>query len=345
MDPYYYLALINTPQPGMPPLFFYLAGLPIVPVAFLTTLVMLVLLYKIFNQLGTPNPLLPVLLVGAAPGLTFRMAVFEDDLLGIPLGLAAIHLWLAGRKWCALGLCFISYFFAWRGIALFAMMLVLSWIAERFRYWWILLPGLLLQFKPNNLVGEEAFGLPFMPIVLMGTLLGLKAWNKVPTFVQVWAGFFLFLGLLNAKWLWLAAFPLAFMLYALYWDIKKEKLYGFVIFAVGVGLFCGSMLVISSVPYPQQFEDISVMKTYIGEEKFYNSWEYGHWFNYNGMNPLNTNLNPFEQRGMTPPHKWNTTWVVYNNCTEGVRGYDMIENFTWSCLYRIEVPQSSDVFQ
>ena len=331
MDPYYYLSLVGTPQPGMPPLFFFLAGLPTVLVAFLSTICIVFLTYKIFTQLGAPNPLIPTLLVGAAPGLTFRMALFEDDLLGVPLGLAAIHLWLKGHRILALALCGISYFVAWRGTMLFAAMLGLSWLAERTKWWWINIPMLGLYFQPNNLVGEEQLGIPFLPIVLMGTLLGFAAWKKVPTFVQVWAFFFLGLGILNAKWLWLAAFPLAFMLYKLYWDQNKEKLYGFVIFAVGVGLFCGSMLVVSSEPTAQQFADIQEMKLYIGEEAFDNSWHFGHWFNYNGMNPINTNLHPSAY--IAPP--WNTTWAVYHNCSEELVGYDMFKNFTWACLYRL----------
>jgi len=334
MDPYYYLAHAGVPQPGMPPLFFHLAGLPPSAVAFLATLCTLILAYLIFNQLGARNPLIPSILITAAPGLTFRMAIFEDDLLGIPLGLGAILLWLKGRRWVALGLCFISFFFAWRGTALYGAMLVLSWIAERWKHWWVLLLGLMVHFKPNNLVGEENFGLAYMPVVLMGLLIGVKAWKKVPMFVQVWAGFFLFLGLLNAKWLVFAMFPLAFMLYKLYENYDKKKLYGFCILVCGAGLILGSLMVYQSAPTEHQFNDLMDMKQYIGEAEFGNSWHLGHWMKHLGMNPINDNLHPNEEMGMVPP-PWNTDWAVHHNCSFPMEPYKMFKNYSWACLYRL----------
>lgn len=337
MDPYYYLHYAGVVQPNMPPLFFHLAGLNLILIAFAAIFSVLILTYFIFNQLGARKPLLPTLLVAAAPGLTFRAAIFEDDLIGIPIGLGAILLYLKGRKIEAFGLLFIGYFFAWRGTAVFAVMLALSWVAERFKHWWVLLPALALRFRPNDLVGEEAFGLPYMPIVLLGALLGLKAWNKVPVFVQVWAGFFLFLGLLNAKWLWLACFPLAFMLYKLYWDYPKEKLYGFIILVVGLGIVFGSFMVYQSAPSNNQFEDMLDMKTYIGEEEFGNSWWLGHWMTYLGLNPINNNLNPNIEMGMIPT-PWNTTWAVHHNCTHPMAPYELVKNYSWACLYRLPTP-------
>lgn len=326
MDPYYYLAHIGVPQPGMPPLFFYLAGLPPVAVAFIITLMVLILSYFIFNQLGARNPLIPSLLVSAAPGLTFRMAMFEDDLIGIPIGLGAILLWLKGRKLEALGLCFIGYFVAWRGTALFAVMLLLSWLAERFKYWYFALPALLIKIRPDSMVGENNIGLIYIPIVLLGLFFGVRGWKTSPKFVQIWAAFFLFCGVMQAKWLWLAAFPLAYMLYDYIsgWDEKKIK--GFLILFCGLGLVFGSWMVYSAAPKAQQFTDIQS----INATEIDNDWEFGHWLRYNGIEPTNDNLYPGRA---IPPDRWEKEFALSKNITDG---YELVDNFTWSLLLRKE---------
>lgn len=327
MDPYYYLHYLNLPQPGMPPLFFFLAGLPTVLVAFLSLSCVLIMCYIIFNQLGAPSPLLSVLLVGAAPGLTHRMALFEDDIVGIMFGVFAILLYTHGRKFEAVLFCAIGYILAWRGTALFGAMLVLAFIAERFKYWWALLPLAAIQFRPDTMIGENALGVIFIPIVLLGLFFGIRGWKTSPTFVQVWAAVFLTVGILQAKWLWLAAFPLAFMLYDYIKGWDKKKIQGFMIMCVGIGLLFGSWMVYSSVPTSQQFADIQEIKTYTNSVD--NSWEFGHWLRYNGIEPTNDNLHPEFEIGK---EEWVKEYALHRN--ETLPGYTLVKNYSWALFLR-----------
>ena len=335
-DPFYYLAHAGDPQPGMPPAFFYLAELPIPLVTFAVVLATLLITYLIHNQLGADNPLSSVALLLAAPGLLFSMNKFEDDILGLPLCLGAVYLYMKGHKLPAAALLFLTFFVAWRGALAFAAMLMLQWLSKHFKYWYFALPLLCLYFWPNSLVGEEMFGLALVPVVLLGLLWGMLQWQKTCRFNRVWASFFLFLGVVNAKWLWLAAFPLALMTHEWSWERKKS-----VAILICGGLLFGGYWVVKAEPTMQQFDDLMEIKNST-TGMISNSWQTGHWANYLGIDTLNNNLNPQEIRGMKPP-PWDTQYAIWHNFTNPLTGYVLVKNYSWIGLYEKEVTVNESV--
>ena len=331
MDSYYYLHYAGNPQPGMPPVFFHLAQYDPVALSLLFTFLMLAVFYLICNQLGVANAILPPVLLLAAPSITFRMALGEDDLMGIVVCLLAILFYLKAQKnrlwYLGVAALLPMYFLVWRGIALFFVMIAFHEIVKRCKYAWGLLPLLYLQFTPDNLVGEQSWGFIFAPIVLLGLLTGLKGWNKTELFIRAWAGFFLAVGIFQAKYLWFAAFPLAIMLVDALKSEDKKKVQTLLIVMLGVGFFMGAQMVIQSQPTSQQMADYQEIANLT--DSIDNSWHYGHHLRYHGIEPLNDNLHP-EWR--VPDVNWENEWAL-SHIPLG-DDYRLVKNFTWSLLYQ-----------
>ena len=338
MDPFYYMAYGSEPQPGMPPLFFFLTTIPSLLLSFVVTASVLYLFYLIWVEAGgqpiPSSPLNPLWLLIAAPAFFLRMAIFEDDLIGIPLCLFAVLIFLIGEKKsrlykvAALGLTAVGYFVVWRGCILFLALFMFYELVKRFKWGWLTLPFVTIYpgLQPSTFVGEAQAGFLFLPVFMMGLLLGVLGWFKTHKFIQVWAFFFLGLGLLQARWLWLATFPLAIMLWEFLKDHKKKE--AFLIVAVGLGLFMGSMTIIQSQPLSQQMSDLKEVISITGNNEINNCWWTGHWLYWLGGNPRYTNLRP-------QPISYNPGPAPYHLTNESLN-LTLVRDFQWIRLYRQE---------
>lgn len=329
MDPYYYLHHAGDAQPGMPSLFFGIAELPPLPVTFVLTAILLYLFWLIGLECGvfgiSPLSSIGITLVLSAPAFLLRSALFEDDLIGVPISLFCLYLYIKAKsnweKALAVLLLVAASVVAWRGCLLYVGMLVFYELAKRTKKIWLSLPALAFYFRPDNLVGEHSVGFLFVPISLLGATLGLMGWCKSKLFVRVWAVWFLALGILQAKWLWLATFPLVLMLWEYLKDQKKRDT--FLVIAIGLGYFMGAMAVMQSAPSAQQMEDVQEISLITYNYTVANSWHFGHWLRWAGANPINDNLHPDRQ-------DWNGTWLLSH---EPLEGYKLVKNYSWALLY------------
>lgn len=325
-DPYFYLAFIGQPQPGFPPLFFYvLQFIDLNLIVFLATATIIFFFGLIVRERGAAQESsLPLMFLLAAPAFTFRLAFLEDDLIGVPLCLIAVWLYLKNRKHEAFALLAISALVAWRGCLLFLGFLAFNEVRERTKLAWLALPVLALFVRPDAIVGENSLGFLFIPITLLSVTLGLLNWKSASGFNKAWSAWFLALGILSAKWLWLAVFPLAIMLSDLVQNSNRRD--GFVVMVVGLGLFIGSLFVLNAAPTGAQLHDIQMVVDICGSSEINNEWWLGHWLRYNGGNPRYSNLKHTPEAYMPGP--------AACHLTNSTLGLPLVRDFGWIRLYQ-----------
>ena len=327
-DPYYYLAYASNPQSGMPPLFFYLSGLPTIPVTLILIAASLFLFYRIAKEARSPNPVLTTALLLGAPVLFLRAAIFEDDLLGLPVSLGLVYAFMrtdGWARWLVIVTTVLLGFQVWRPLWLFAGLFVFWEIVTRFRWAWLTLPMLgVVGYTGTSaaMVGENQPGLLYIPVMLLGLALGITGIIK-GGFMAAWAVWFLFLGLLQAKWLWLAVFPLGIILHR---EVYGKKNYqALMVLVIGLGVVMGSLYVVNAQPTLGQMTDLAEVVRIADGAEINNEWWTGHWLVWLGGNARYTNLSPTPEAYMPGEARYHLTTEVLP--------LPVIKNYTWVVLY------------
>lgn len=332
-DSYYYLAHAGDPQQGFPFPMFFVALLPIPLITFATTLAAALLLGLIARKAGVSEAHYPVLLLLAAPIILMKFAEIEDDLIGVAFCLAAVYfLFKFYEGWTIkesdsntfwLIACLAAGLLCWRGAYMFVGLFVFYFLTKRSKWFWLALPAMAAVIRPDNIVGENNIGLIYIPIALLGVILGVLNPNIRKGFVGVWAIWFLFAGLLRAKWLWLAAFPLAILL----WDHVRfsKKAEGFILLAVGLGLFVGMMSVVQGPPTATQMHDLEDVVIRCNGSEINNEWWVGHYLIQLGGHPRYTNLFP-------QPTAYMPGAAVYHLTNETL-ALPLVRDYGWMKLY------------
>lgn len=341
-DSYYYIHYANQPQPGFPPLFFFLSNINNIALTYCAAFLSLSLLYCIATQLNSREPLWAAALLLAAPGVIFKLSEIEDDVLGIVCVLACLAFYISAdkndesfiSKVAPILSLFLVALIAWKAAVLFLGFVALYEIAKRFKYWPILLLVVPFFIRPDSLVSEDAMGLLYAPIVLLGTIAGFKGWNKTTLFTRVWALSFLVLGICQAKFLWLAAFPLAIMLMDALRDEPEKKVAKVVSLFIVLGLAFGGFMVLKGAPSAELISDMKDIKAITGDKLVANSWHFGHWMRYAGLNPLNDNLHP---GAAVNESNWTQAYALHHNSSYPLpEHYHLLHNYSWGALYEKE---------
>ena len=346
MDPYYYLHYAGQPQHvadapfGMPPLFFYVALIPWQVICVGSLLIFAGLAYLIAKETNNPDPALAMALISVAPMLAFRFAMPEDDIIGILLGFAFIYCCMrlkpfAGKVvpwlYCNYkGLCVCAIiafvgFFTWKLFPIFMVFPLVSWTTKKF--WPIIAIGgaaMLAASQLNTIVGENILGIIAAPITLFGLIIGLKGIKDAPHTLKMMTIYFLCMGAVAAKFLWLCILPLALCLSIALQGMKNKDFA--IVFLIGVGLMFGAYYTLGAMPTKLHTSDLKEIANITNGELIANDWTWGHWLRYYGANPTEDNLSPKWVYSTDPAAEW---------ClTENRLPADLVKNFSWVHLYR-----------
>lgn len=291
-DSYYFLlnARAGVVDPSLPPVFQYLAiataGWGHLVIPSILAAVDIILLMMIGRKLKLNNWHLVGLALLFVPVLMFRAAVFEDDILGFPLLLLAVLIFLH-NKWAGL-IATLPLVFVWKMWIIVAAMFVFFMLPE--------IPAVALLFAmamyflfsfTGSGVAEEmplTIGVAFVfyPMILafIQMVTGKLRDNE---FLFRWSIFGVALSMVATRFLILAAFPMAL----LFCHTEGWKQKGLLVGGVAIAMVLASACILYfSMPDP------AMMACLADHPNATTDWSMGYWVQWVGGNAVYTPYAP-----------------------------------------------------
>lgn len=327
MDSYFYLFHAGEPYNSNPPLFFYLALLPAWLVSLCCYAIALFCILTLGKHFKIPHRVQFLGLILLAPCFLTRFFMFEDDLLGIVLGLLFLVLFFE-KKYFTMVFVSLIGIFTWTPFILF-MLFPLVYEAAKKNIGFALTGAIVISIfnPPDFLVMEHYIGIVVAPIFLFLLMFGFDYLRKASFDLKVSGLYFGLMGLVTAKYLWLGV---PFLCFATGMWFKEHGKLDWIPYLVLFGLLYSGYFVWNAIPTEQNIVDVQNIVGITKNDVVNNDWTFGHWLRYYGGNPRFDNSLPVANQSFVNASGWVLT-------TQNV-SCPLIENLSSFRLYQCGGP-------
>ena len=311
-DPYFWLTPGRAAAAGYPQLFTFIAERAfehpwVTAISF--TAVIAGLTYHLAKNVNAKRPWLAAVLLFSAPQFIYRMALIEEDLLGVALALAMLVVFLKRRRDATIVLGALSLL-SWRGSFVYVSSIAINWVRARANWVIYAIPvAVAIYFGfPIVTTGESIPGAVFFVFGLGALSYSLMNLKRPHENELINTCFILFgsMAMVQARFIWLLAPFAAVIVSDLAGDWLVEKKVGAAVlgFLVAFGLIFGNVGVYTEAPTAQQMIDVQEVARITQQDAISNDWHYGHWLRYFGANATYSNLQPQSFHAKPGDEKW-----------------------------------------